>query len=129
MSHCHFHSQSSARQFGGKPQDYQAIHQWFDETKAVYGDAKHRALRHHSFGIFECEKLFGYSIKNSDGKEVPVRLVAEQHVREDCGGIIPSVQDWLEGIPPKAWHNRGYGRALAVQGVREEKDLKNDQPN
>ncbi len=82
MSHAHFHAQSSARRFGGAPEDYLAIHQWFDATKEKWADARHRALRHHSQGIFECERQFGVTIPNSAGKDVPVRLIGEQHVME-----------------------------------------------
>lgn len=106
--HTLYHSNSCVKRWGGKPEDYQAIHDWFDETKSAFADARHRALRHHAFGIFECEQKFGTYITNSDGKKIPVRLIAEQHVREDCGGRIPSVQDWLELIQPKSWMNRGY---------------------
>lgn len=103
-----FHAQSSAKRFGGEWQDYMAIHNWFDATKELYGDCRHRALRHHSHGIFECERIFGEAITNSAGKLVPVRYIAEQHVREDCGGIIPSVTDWLSRIPVESWMNRSY---------------------
>lgn len=96
------HALSSAKQFGGKAEDYQAIHDWFDETKAHYADFRHRALRHHSLGIFECEAKFGKVLVNSDGKQVPVRFIGEQHVKEDCGRI-PSVQDWLSQIQPASW--------------------------
>lgn len=106
-----YHAQSSARKFGGKPEDYQAIHDWFDATKELWADCRHRALRHHSHGIFECERLFGHSITNSDGKVVPVRYIGEQHVREDCGGIIPTISDWLSRIPTESWMNRSYGDA------------------
>jgi hypothetical protein len=115
MSHAHFHAQSSARRFGGAPQDYLAIHQWFDATKEMWADARHRALRHHSQGIFECERRFGVTIPNSAGKDVPVRLISEQHVMEDCGGIIPTVADWLSAIRFEPWMNSGYRRALAVE--------------
>jgi hypothetical protein len=47
-------------------------------------------------------------IVNSDGREVPVRYIGEQHVKEDCGGIIPTVKDWFENITIKSWMNRGY---------------------
>jgi len=67
-----------------------------------YADFRHRALRHHSAGIFECEAHFGYILTNSEGKGVPVRFIGEQHVKEDCG-FIPSVQDWLMHINPPAW--------------------------
>lgn len=47
------------------------------------------------------------TILNSDGRTVPVRFIGEQHVREDCGGVIPSAQDWLRLIPSKPWMNVG----------------------
>lgn len=73
MTHAYYHAQSSARTFGGVPEDYLAIHNWFDATKIAYCDFRHRALRHHAEGIFEAERLFGVTVKNSAGKEVPVR--------------------------------------------------------
>ena len=94
MAHPIKHAQSSARKFGGKVEDYLAIHNWFDESKAFLADFRHRALRHHAEGIFLAEKLFGVAIVNSDGKKVPVRYLGEQHVREDLGRI-PTAQDWL----------------------------------
>ncbi|MCI4679093.1 hypothetical protein K9U39_20155 [Rhodoblastus acidophilus] len=115
MSHAHFHAQSSARRFGGAPDDYLAIHQWFDATKEMWADARHRALRHHCQGIFECERQFGVTIPNSAGKDVPVRLIGEQHVMEDCGGIIPTIADWLSAIRFEPWMNFGYRRSLAVE--------------
>jgi hypothetical protein len=39
---------------------------------------------------------------------VPVRYIGEQHVREDCGGRIPTVEDWFRNIKMEAWMNRGY---------------------
>jgi hypothetical protein len=68
---------------------------------------RHRALRHHACGIFEMEAKFGPVLVNSAGKIIPTRFIGEQHVREDCGGVIPSVQDWLRGIPFKRWMNVG----------------------
>jgi hypothetical protein len=102
MAHSYHHSVNSARKYGGKPEDYQKIHDWFDETKEHYADFRHRALRHHSLGIFEAEAKFGVTITNSDGKAIPVRLIGEQHVKEDCG-FIPTVQDWLKHIQGQKW--------------------------
>ena len=93
---------SSVKYFGGRVLDYHDIHSWFDETKDYYADIRHRALRHHTLGIRECEKKFGIYIINSDGKDIPVRSIAEQHIREDLG-CIPSVQDWLKEIKQKSW--------------------------
>lgn len=108
MSHTYHHAVSSARLFGGSPKDYQAIHDWFDQSKESFGDYRHRAVRHHAEGIFECESVFGITIKNSAGTRVPVRLIGEQHVREDCGGRIPSRKDWLSRIQPEVWMAKGY---------------------
>lgn len=52
MGHPIVHARNSARKFGGKMEDYLEIHEWFDETKAWIPDMRHRALRHHSEGIF-----------------------------------------------------------------------------
>lgn len=108
MSHTYHHAVSSARLYGGKPEDYQAIHDWFDKSKESFGDFRHRAVRHHAEGIFECEKEFGITVKNSNGRKVPVRLIGEQHVKEDCGGRIPSRKDWLAQIQPAVWMSKGY---------------------
>ena len=63
MANCYHHSVSSAKHFGGKPEDYQAIHDWFDESKKIMADFRHRALRHHAEGCFACEEKFGTTIK------------------------------------------------------------------
>lgn len=111
MSHPYYHALSSVKKHGGKPEDYQKIHDWFDSSKAAFADWRHRALLHNAFGIFLAEQLFGTTITNSDGKEVPTRIIAEQHVREDLGWI-PTVKDWLQNITTKedgstAWMTKG----------------------
>ena len=106
MSHPLEHCKSSVRKWGGHVSDYQAIHEWFDETKAWIGHSKHRMFRHHSEGIFECEKIFGMSFVNSDGKTVYTRYVGEQHVKEDCNNYIPTAKEWVDMITsgkPKEW--------------------------
>jgi len=106
MSHPIQHAKSAAKRFGGKWEDYIAIEEWLDETKAWIGHSMHRMFRHHSEGIFECEKKFGPSFENSDGKTVYTRYVAEQHVKEDCNGYIPSAKEWVKMIEsgkPELW--------------------------
>jgi len=106
MAHPIQHAKSAAKRFGGKWEDYIAIEEWFDETKAWIGHSMHRMFRHHSEGIFECEKRFGMTITNSDGKEVYVRYVGEQHVKEDCNNYIPTAKEWADMIAsgkPKEW--------------------------
>ena len=102
MAHPFYHAQRSVRLWGGQIEDYLPIHSWFDESKAHLSDFRHRALRHHSEGIFLCEKLFGVAITNADGKMVPVRAIGEQHVKDDLGWI-PTVKDWLQHIQVQPW--------------------------
>lgn len=103
MTHPYHHAVSSAKVYGGEPADYLPLHQWFDATKEHFCDFRHRALRHHAEGIFEAERIFGPVIINSAGRAVPVRYVAEQHIREDCGGRVPTLADWLSRIQPEPW--------------------------
>lgn len=105
MAHPYYHAVRSARLFGGVAADYLAIHDWFDESKAHIADVRHRALRHHSEGIFLCEAIFGSILRNSIGKTVPVRTVGEQHVKDDLGWI-PSVKDWLQHLQFQPWMGR-----------------------
>lgn len=117
--HSHHHALTSVKKWGGVVQDYTAIHDWFDATKEVFADARHRALRHHSQGIFEAERVFGRTIRNSDGVDVPVRYIGEQHVREDCGGRIPTVADWLRNIRIEMWMNRGYREDVTESSLEQ----------
>lgn len=87
MAHCYYHALSSVRKWGGTVDDYLPLHQWFDQSKAILADPRHRALRHHAEGIFMLETIFGETLVNADGRTVPVRLIGEQHVREDLGAI------------------------------------------
>lgn len=102
MSHPDVHARNSARKFGGKPEDYLAIHHWFDQSKEHMSDMRHRALRHHTAGIYECERVFGTSLVNSDGKTVYTRYIGEQHIIEDLG-FIPSLEDWFENMELQDW--------------------------
>jgi len=95
MAHPLLHAKSSVKKWGGIPEDYIKIHEWFDDTKKWIGHSMHRLYRHHSEGIFECEIIFGKSFINSDGKTVYTRYVGEQHVKEDCNNYIPSAKEWI----------------------------------
>lgn len=103
VAHPYHHAVSSSKKFGGQPEEFLPIHAWFDQTKAHLPDVRHRAVLHSSLGIFLCEQVFGPTLKLSTGKRVPVRLIGEQHVMEDMGGVIPTVQDWLGELPLRPW--------------------------
>lgn len=117
----YIHSKNSVKRYGGSVEDYMPIHNWFDSTKASTANFYHRAILHNSFGIFLCEQLFGDTIVNNDGKVVSVRDVAEDHVKEDCKGIIPTIDDWLKDLPAKDWMV-GKGMKKYVESLNMEVD-------
>jgi hypothetical protein len=102
MAHAYHHAVSSSRKFGGDPDEYLKYHEWLDASKSHMADFRHRALRHHSEGIFMLEALFGSTITLSTGRVLPVRFIGEQHVIEDLGRIS-TVADWLAKIHPEPW--------------------------
>lgn len=105
MSNPYHHALSSVQKWGGNVEDYLPIHNWFDESKAHFADFRHRALRHHSEGIFEAEQKFGMTILIGGAQPIPVRWIAEQHVKEDLG-TIPTLADWFRCIKPEPWMGR-----------------------
>jgi hypothetical protein len=123
MAHPWHHAVSSARRWGGEPEDYLEIHTWFDHSKEFLPDFRHRALRHHAQGIYEAERAFGPVILNSNDKEIPTRWIGEQHVQEDLGRI-PTLADWLTNIVPQPWmnHSQPLSRELEAADVSEQSD-------
>ena len=121
MSHPYHHALSSVKKWGGAPDDYIEIHEWFDESKSHYANFRHRALRHHSEGIFLCQRIFGETITNSKGRVIPVRLIGEQHVLEDCG-FIPTVQDWLKNIEPEPWMEKVKTKLSKTLEIEKEEE-------
>lgn len=109
MSKPWIHARSSAKKFGGSPEDYIEIHNLMDSSKGCMGDNRHRTLTHNSWFISAggpLERIFGVVIKNSIGKEVSVRDVAEQHILEDFGmRFIPTPQDYLQEMNIQPWMN------------------------
>jgi len=105
------HAESSARRYGGIPEDYIEIHNLMDSSKASFSDVRHRALTHNAWFVgFILEKIFGTVIVNSDGKKISVRDIGEQHVTEDFGlRFLPTAQDYLEELEMKEWMIAGKG--------------------
>jgi hypothetical protein len=111
MAHPYHHALASVHKWGGVVEDYLAVHDWFDASKAFLPDLRHRALRHHAEGIFWAQEVFGHTLTNSDGKEVPVRWVGEQHVKEDLGWI-PTLQDWFRHLRVQPWMAKAGDRQV-----------------
>jgi hypothetical protein len=102
------------KKWGGTVEDFIKLHTWFDETKAIVADFRHRAGRHHAEGIFLLERIYGVTITISNGRVLPVRLIGEQHVIEDLVRI-PSFADWVRCIHPEPW----MGRAIKLSAELE----------
>ena len=102
MSNPLVHAERSAKKWGGSANDYLALHQWFDATKAHLPDNRHRMLLHNSFGMLLAEQVFGPVIENSSGRRMFVRDLAALHIIEDLG-FIPTVQECLAELPLQVW--------------------------
>jgi hypothetical protein len=109
MSKPWIHAVSSAKKFGGTPNEYLEIHNFLDGSKGVIADSRHRALTHNSWFLSTIlERVFGVTLENSEGKIVSVRDVGEQHILEDFGNrFIPSAQDYLQEITWQDWMLNG----------------------
>ena len=123
MAKPYIHAQSSARKYGGVPEDYIEIHNLMDSSKSAFPDNRHRAITHNAFFIGHIlEKIFGVVITNSVGKKVSVRDIGEQHVLEDFKGkFIPSAQDYLQEIEYKPWMQNGNGVPPSFEKIERKK--------
>jgi hypothetical protein len=119
MAHPYHHALSSQKKWGGAPNDYVAIHDWFDASNMILADFRHRAPRHHAEGIFLAETFFGQTLTLSSGRIIPTRWVGEQHVREDLGRI-PGFADQARAIRPEPRMGRTerHGNAMDEGAVR-----------
>lgn len=113
------HAVSSAERFGGEPSDYLPIHELLDSSKGAMSDNRHRALTHTSWFLTHIlERIFGPTLTLSSGKQVSVREIGEQHVKEDLGGIIPTAQDYLAEMEYQLWMGRGARGPLPPSATR-----------
>ena len=115
-------AETSAKRWGGEPEEYLRVHGFFDETAAEVpgADPRHRALRHHTTGVRECEQAFGHATRLSTGRTIPVRWVAERHLVEEFG-VLPTAADWLRRIRRERWmaDARPLSRELEAQESRD----------
>ena len=129
MANAWVHAKSSARKFGGTPEDYLNIHIKMDCSKAYVADNRHRALTHTTFWIHEVMiPIFGYVMKNSAGRDVSVKDVCEQHILEDFGmKFIPTAQDYLEHMKFEDWMQNGIkGCPSSFKLLKEKGNIKVD---
>ena len=65
------------------------------------------------------ERQFGVTITTSTGRVVPVRVIGEQHVMEDCG-FIPTVADWLKNMTVEPWMRKVGTKLTRTLKIEEE---------
>ena len=138
MSKPYIHALSSAKRYGGKPEDYEPIHNFMDSSKSCFPDNRHRALTHNAWfigqvlervkfdnsGPVTSDNRFPYII-NSDDKKVFVRDIGEQHILEDYAGkFIPSASDFIQEMTFLDWMQNGRGVPASHVKIKERRDKK-----
>lgn len=103
------HSKSSVKRWGGKVEDYLAIHELIDSPKVAMNNNTSRFLTHNTwFAYTIIPKVFGYNIVNSDGKSVDTVDIAMLHIAEDFRmKFVPTPQDYLKHMQLQPWMNNG----------------------
>ena len=96
------HAKLSVKKYGGKIEDYLDVHSFIDSSKCAHPDVRHRAILHSAFGCFLAERVFGVYLTNSDGKDVCIRDLAEDHIVEDLG-FLPTMEQYLNNMTLQPW--------------------------
>lgn len=150
-----YHAKSSAKKWGGRPEDYIDIHEFIDSSKKIVGDVRHRSMYHHTEGIWLCQKIFGRTI--TVGGRVPVPVDFSFHVMgnpepttvpsieyQDFGpirqvpvrliaelhveqdlGWIPSPKDYIDGMVLKPWMGGLVRREMSLDNLFPKKEEEN----
>jgi hypothetical protein len=118
------HAQSSVKKYGGRMEAFLPIHELLDGSRTVFGDVRHRALTHHIYFIQHIPKILGYDTvtvrKNGKRVKISVLQIAEDHLREDFGGMIPSASDFLQAIVFQDWMNGKNPQEIPPSKRRDE---------
>jgi hypothetical protein len=109
MANPFIHSKSSVKRWGGKVEDYLAIHELIDSPKATMNNNSSRMLTHNTwFAYTIIPKVFGYNIINSEGKSVDTIDIAMLHILEDFRmKFVPTPQDYLKCMTLPSWIHNG----------------------
>lgn len=109
MANPEIHAKSSVKRWGGKVEDYLAIHELLDSPKETMNNNTSRMLTHNVWFCYKIiPKIFGYNITNSDGRSIDTIDIAMLHVAEDFRmKFVPTVQDYLKHLDVQPWMNNG----------------------
>jgi hypothetical protein len=67
------HARITARRYGGEWQDWIAIHDWIDRSKAIFPSMQRRMFLHSDFGEWLAVKIHGEAIGSKSGTVVTTR--------------------------------------------------------
>ena len=109
MANPMIHARSSVKRWGGKVEDYIAIHELIDSPKATMNNNTSRFLTHNTWFAYNIiPKVFGYNIVNSEGRSVDSVDIAMLHILEDFRmRFVPTPQDYLKHMEVQAWMCNG----------------------
>lgn len=92
------HAEHSAQIFGGKPEQYLAIHEMIDGNKVASSSIFGRFFMHHyDIGGEILYALFGKTIKVNSKIKVDTKEILLQHLIEDYDQI-PVLQNWMSAF-------------------------------
>jgi hypothetical protein len=114
------HARITAHRYGGKWQDWIAIHDWIDRSKAIFPSMQHRMLLHSDFGEWLAVRIHGEAIGSKDGTVIPTRDLFRDHQVEDLGRVV-TLAEWLHEINADYWTRRRKPPRQLEQ-IKEEPD-------
>lgn len=120
MAHPYHHALSSVKKWGGTVEDYLAIRGWFDESKKIIADFRHRALRHHAEGIFMAVIWTGKRHSNL----VPTEMIVPVVHRRGLAVRVARIDAQAERAARRyLWTHRGDDGLFCLPGICSKKRL------
>jgi hypothetical protein len=112
------HARITTYRYGGEWQDWIAIHDWIDRSKAIFPSMQHRMFLHSDFGEWLAIRIHGDAIMSKSGTVVSTRDLFRDHQVEDLGRVV-TLAEWLSEIDSDCWTRRRKAPRHLEQ-VREE---------
>ena len=99
------HARITAHRYGGGWQDWIAIHNWIDRSKAIFPSMQHRMFLHSDFGEWLTVRIHGEAIGSKSGAVISTRDLFRDHQVEDLGRVV-TLAEWLRESDADYWMRR-----------------------
>jgi hypothetical protein len=99
------HARIAAHRYGGEWQNWIAIHDWIDRSKAIFPSMQHRMFLHSDFGEWLAIRIHGEALEAKDGTVISTRNLFRDHQVEDLGRVV-TLAEWLREIDADYWTRR-----------------------